>query len=378
LNEQVIVQTTEQNRTMAGRMMLGVLLLGTCGAAAGLLAGYGIARGINRSVVQLSVPIRDAAGKLNEVVGPLTPPASGDFRALEVSLQKVVERLHHSQREVLRSEQLAAVGQMAAGLAHELRNPLMSMKVLVQPAAERDASVSLSEEDLAVLNEEITRLDRSIQAFLDFARPPQLEKRTFEVRGVVEQAVHLVSGRAEQQGVRSECELPENRGSTKRRAPSLTASSWGRCFITSKVIRSGRANSWACRAIRSGPSSARWAWPSRSICSRNLTRMTRNCPRPNYREQANKPHDTCTAWKGGSGALCRKWQSVKDLWGVGQPSTAAEPHSGWRSEEGPFFPRFSGDRRFHTSHFLGSWAAIATVLTALTAHRPVGRQTRTT
>jgi signal transduction histidine kinase len=160
----------------------------------------------------LSVPIRDAAGKLNEVVGPVTVSASGDFDELEASLQNVagqigtvVERLQHSQREVLRSEQLAAVGQMAAGLAHELRNPLTSMKVLVQPAAEPAAAVSLSEEDLAVLNEEIARLERSIQTFLDFARPPQPEKRPFEARGVLEQVVHLVSGRADRQGVRITC-----------------------------------------------------------------------------------------------------------------------------------------------------------------------------
>ncbi|MBL8965347.1 MAG: histidine kinase, partial [Phycisphaerae bacterium] len=111
-------------------------------------------------------------------------------------------------REVLRAEQLAAVGQMAAGLAHELRNPLMAMKILVQPAAAPDAAVSLSPEDLAVLHEEITRLERSIQTFLDFARPPQPEKRPFEARAVVEQAAYLVSGRAEQRGVRVECDVP--------------------------------------------------------------------------------------------------------------------------------------------------------------------------
>jgi two-component system sensor histidine kinase HydH len=214
-NEQMAARNSEQNQAMSHHVALALVLLGACGAVAGLLAGYGIARGIARSIVQLSLPIRDAAGKLNEVVGPVTVTAGRNLQELESTLHKlaeqvgtVVERLHESQREVLRAEQLAAVGQMAAGLAHELRNPLMSMKVLVQPVVERGTAVNLSQRDLEVLDEEITRLEGLIQTFLDFARPPQPEKRPFELQGVLEQTVVLVSGRAEHQGVRIEGARP--------------------------------------------------------------------------------------------------------------------------------------------------------------------------
>lgn len=215
LNEQQLQHSNEQNKAMAERLALALLLLGTCGSIAGLLGGYGVARGIRRSIFQLSVPIRDVAGKLNEVVGPISLAGDPSMQDLEVLLQKlaahvgtVVEQLHARHREVIRADQLAAVGQLAAGLAHELRNPLMCMKVLVQAAARHGESATLDARDVAVLNEEITRLENLVQSFLDFARPAQLEKKQADLAGIIRQTVEFVAGRAERRNVEIECRLP--------------------------------------------------------------------------------------------------------------------------------------------------------------------------
>jgi two-component system, NtrC family, sensor histidine kinase HydH len=207
-HRQVVARSSEQSQIMADRMGLGLLLLGLCGSAAGVLAGFGIARGISRSIVQLSIPVHGAAGKLNEVVGPITLSTGGGFEELEVALQNmadhigtVVERLEQREREVLRGEQLAAVGQLAAGIAHELRNPLMAIKILVQAAAEREDGGGLRGRDLAVVDEEICRLDSSIQSLLDFARPPRPSTALVDLRQLVNQTLDLVSARAEQQRV---------------------------------------------------------------------------------------------------------------------------------------------------------------------------------
>ncbi|HQU42055.1 MAG TPA: ATP-binding protein [Pirellulales bacterium] len=214
-HRQIVARTSDQSQMMADRMGLGLLLLGICGSAAGLLAGFGIARGINRFIVQLSVPVHGAAGKLNEVVGPITLSATASFEELESALQDmadhigtVVERLEQREREVLRSEQLAAVGQLAAGVAHELRNPLMAIKILVQSAGERGDG-GLRGRDLAVVEEEIGRLETSIQSLLDFARPPRPEKVALDLGHLIRQTFELVSARAEQQHVSLVSHLPE-------------------------------------------------------------------------------------------------------------------------------------------------------------------------
>jgi signal transduction histidine kinase len=214
-NEEQIGGNSADNQRTATHTVRGLLLLAVCGPLSGLVAGFGIARGLSRSLVRLSLPVRDAAGKLNQIVGPITVSAHGGLDELEGALRKiadhvgvVIERLQKSQREVLRAEQLAAIGQLAAGMAHELRNPLTSIKMLVQTAAEGNHAALLGGRGLAVLEEEITRLERLTQGFLDFARPPAPEKRTFEARDVLRETVGLAAVRAKQQGVRVECEVP--------------------------------------------------------------------------------------------------------------------------------------------------------------------------
>ena len=214
-NEEEVEQAVAENQTVSNWLIFALLSLGICGCGAGLVAGFGITRAIHRSLIQLSVPIRAAAGQLDEVVGPVTFDAGADLHQLEGVLHSiaerigaVVERLRRSEREALHAEQMAAVGQMAAGMAHELRNPLTSMKLLVQTAQARDSAV-LGSRDLRVLEEEIARLEGLIQSFLHFARPPQLEKREVELRSLVEETVHLVEVRAEQCGARLQPQLPE-------------------------------------------------------------------------------------------------------------------------------------------------------------------------
>jgi len=217
LNRESVTRATRREQVTADRVSLGLLLLGVSGAVAGLLAGYGITRGISQSISKLSVPIRDATGKLSGVVGPITLSSGQNLQEMEGALQAmsdrigaVVEKLQESQRRATRAEQLAAMGQLAAGLAHELRNPLTSMKILVQSAAEEGESAALRGRHLAVLEEEISRLDRSIQTFLDYARPPRPERRMFLLGDVLKQTVELVSRRAAQLGVQIDCQLSQD------------------------------------------------------------------------------------------------------------------------------------------------------------------------
>jgi signal transduction histidine kinase len=208
INEKLMADAVEESNRVSERLHLTMLLFGLGGPLGGLLSGYGIARGLSRSIHRLSVQVQGMAQTLDQDVGSVKLTPGGDIHQLDQQIQHVVgrvaevaERLQRHQREMLRAEQLSAVGQLAAGMAHEVRNPLTSIKMLVEAGLRTQKPKPFTLENLQVIHAEIVRLERTVQGFLDFARPSALQRAQCDLREVVTQGVELVRLRARQQKV---------------------------------------------------------------------------------------------------------------------------------------------------------------------------------
>jgi two-component system, NtrC family, sensor histidine kinase HydH len=142
----------------ASWMAWGLVGVSVVATAAGLLFGYGVVRGLERMVIQ--------------------------------------------------AEQMAGVGQIAAGMAHELRNPLTAISMLVQLQREKAQEEGLPAEDLHVIEQEIGRMEERLNAFIDFARPARPRWRRIDLAEVTAQTLSLMQGRASKQRVQLNFKAP--------------------------------------------------------------------------------------------------------------------------------------------------------------------------
>lgn len=124
-------------------------------------------------------PIRDLAietgsspqeSSMDEVVS-----LSHSLKGILKDFGETHDELEKSRRNLLQAERMAVVGELAAGVAHTIRNPFTSIKMRMFSLSRSLKLSAVQNEDLQVISDEIDRIDKIVTNFLEFARPPKLQ-----------------------------------------------------------------------------------------------------------------------------------------------------------------------------------------------------------
>jgi len=118
------------------------------------------------------------------------------YRELAERLAETNRRLEQAQAEARRSERLAALGQLSAGLAHEIRNPLGVIKGSAEMLTQKlQASDALARELAGYISTEVNRLGDLVTEFLDFARPLHAQPQPANLTALLDRVLQIVADR---------------------------------------------------------------------------------------------------------------------------------------------------------------------------------------
>jgi len=184
------------------RVLLMIVVLSLAG---GLLGSWLISRSLARPINELTGAMAVVgAGQLDH---PITPRSRDEIGALAGAFGRMTDNLRQSRAALVQSEKLASIGEMAAAVAHGLRNPLASLRAAAQLVRKHPEAPS-SREHLDAIVEEVDRLDRRISHLLSFSRPAPFHPLRENVSRLVEGLLPAFSQLLRERGIELQLDLP--------------------------------------------------------------------------------------------------------------------------------------------------------------------------
>jgi len=156
--------------------------------------------GRDRYIVFDAAPIYDTEGKLIAAIETLQDIT--ERKKAEDELKKAYTRLKEMQNQVIQAEKLNTIGQLASGVAHEVRNPL---GIILQGVNYLENKIPVKEGDisetLTMLKDSVKRADKIINTLLDFSRFTNLDLRPEDINSILESSLSLVKIKFESKNI---------------------------------------------------------------------------------------------------------------------------------------------------------------------------------
>lgn len=174
------------------RQKITVILISSILALGCTLAGFMIARRMTRPLKELNANMKDLSKGL-PVEGRIKVSKEKDeIGRLADTFNLMAKTLKEKERELVKNERLASIGEFAAGLAHEIRNPIGSVVTAVNILSSGKANIQEIASLNGVVKKESDRLNRILSDFLTFARPTPLRLLDADLNEILRETIEML------------------------------------------------------------------------------------------------------------------------------------------------------------------------------------------
>lgn len=131
---------------------------------------------------------------------------NGEFLG-DVVLFRDLTEIQNLKREIEKNQRLVSLGNLAAGIAHEIRNPLSSIKGFATYFKERYKDIPEDQKTAEIMVQEVERLNRVIGQLLEFASPMAIHKKPVSMATVIQHSLKMVEGHARKKNIKIQTNL---------------------------------------------------------------------------------------------------------------------------------------------------------------------------
>ena len=173
-----------------------------------------VVRNLQAGVRKIESSLQDLEWDLTSQIPPGSDPEeiqriAQAINRLGTSLRENIDREKQIEDRLRHAERLAALGRLVAGVAHEVRNPLATIRLRVQ-MAQREARNPRVDESCAIALEEIERLNGMVNRLLNFARPVRFQPEPTNLKQLTEQRLNRFLENAQRKGIHIITSYPED------------------------------------------------------------------------------------------------------------------------------------------------------------------------
>jgi len=187
----------EENQKEIRRTRLMLILIGCSGFLLGLVGAVVLAKRITGPLQKLvEGTVRISKGDFTQTITVSSRDEIGDlarsFNEMTRDLLETRRRMEDASRRLIQAEKLASIGRISASIAHEIRNPLTSVKLNIQKLTQNERLDEEEKEHLSISQEGIGQIEKFIKELLNFTRVSTLNPERFSIVQIVEESLKLM------------------------------------------------------------------------------------------------------------------------------------------------------------------------------------------